>query len=97
MAFYWSCYIYLFVRLSQYWALSNILLSRVFCFQYLYCLAGIGREFNIWHNWQVGMGVVVTNMVPACKRSSLVVLLRGAINNNFTKCGYCRAGSVAGF
>jgi len=96
MAFF-GCNINMFVRLSQYWALSNILLSRVFCFQYLYCLAGIGREFNIRHNWQVGMCVVVTSMVPACKRSSLVVLLKGATKSNFTKRGYCRVGSVAGF
>jgi len=65
---YLGCYTNMFVRLSQYWALSNILLSRVLCFQYVYCLAGIGRDFNIRHNWQVGMGVVVTSMVPAFKR-----------------------------
>ena len=92
-----GCYINMFVRLSQYWAWSHILLSRVFCFLYLYCLAGIGREFNIRHNWQVGMGVVVTSMVPACKRSGSVVLLKGATKSNFTKRGYCRVGSVAGF
>jgi len=63
----------------------------------MYCLAGVGRESNIRHNWQVGMSVVVIGIVPACKRLSLVVLLRGAINSNYTKRGYYRVGSVAGF
>ena len=60
-------------------------------------LGRMGARFKFWGNWQVGVNVVVRSMMPACKRSSLVVLLKGAINNSVTKCGYCRVGSVAGF
>jgi len=60
-------------------------------------LGGNGARFRLGHSWQVGMCVVVKSMVPACKRLSLVVLLKGAINKIITKCGYCRVGSVAGF
>ena len=60
-------------------------------------LGGNGARFKLGHSWQVGMCVVVKSMVPACKRSSLVVLFRGATNSKSTKRGYYRVGSVAGF
>ena len=50
-------------------------------------LGGNGARFKLGHSWQVGMCVVVKSMVPACKRLSLVVLLKGAINKIITKCG----------
>ena len=60
-------------------------------------LGRMGARFKFGYNWQVGVKVVTTSIVPACKRSSLMVLFIGAINNSNTKCGYCRVGSVAGF